>query len=86
VPSTYKILNDKDYADSFKEADAFALDVLVGLSTPRKKIPSKYFYDEKASNHTEVHLVDSSIRKNHETVLLTPRRDFSSVFRTDSGL
>jgi len=47
VPSTYKILYDKDYADSFKEADAFALDVLVGLSTLRKKIPSKYFYDEK---------------------------------------
>ncbi|MCZ6776652.1 MAG: L-histidine N(alpha)-methyltransferase [Ignavibacteria bacterium] len=49
MPSTYKILYDKDYADSFKEADAFALDVLVGLSTPRKKIPSKYFYDEKGS-------------------------------------
>ena len=47
MPSTYKILYDKDYADSFREADAFALDVLVGLSSPRKKIPSKYFYDEK---------------------------------------
>lgn len=45
----YKILTEKDYADSFNEADAFALDVLVGLSGPRKSIPSKYFYDDRGS-------------------------------------
>jgi L-histidine Nalpha-methyltransferase len=45
----YKILTEKDYADSFKEEDAFALDVLVGLSGPRKSLPSKYFYDARGS-------------------------------------
>jgi len=49
MPPTYKILHETDYADSFNETDAFALDVLVGLSSPRKKIPSKYFYDEQGS-------------------------------------
>lgn len=49
MPPTYKILQETDYADSFRETDAFALDVLVGLSSPRKKIPSKYFYDAKGS-------------------------------------
>ena len=49
MPPTYKILNETDYADSFNETDAFALDVLVGLSSPRKKIPSKYFYDARGS-------------------------------------
>lgn len=47
---TYKILHGTDYADSFNETDAFALDVLVGLSSPRKTIPSKYFYDETGSS------------------------------------
>jgi L-histidine N-alpha-methyltransferase len=49
MPPTYKILQENDYADSFKESDAFAVDVLVGLSSPRKKIPSKYFYDARGS-------------------------------------
>ena len=49
MPPTYKILRGTDYADSFNETDAFALDVLVGLSSPKKKLSSKYFYDERGS-------------------------------------
>ena len=49
MPPTYKILRETDYADSFNETDAFALDVLVGLSSPKKKLSSKYFYDERGS-------------------------------------
>jgi L-histidine N-alpha-methyltransferase len=45
----YKILHDTDFADSFKEIDQFALDVLVGLSSPKKKLSSKYFYDVRGS-------------------------------------
>ena len=44
-----KILGAKDHADSFDERDAFALDVLSGLSAARKSIPSKYFYDRQGS-------------------------------------
>ena len=50
MPPKYKILHETDYADSFNETDAFALDVLVGLSAPRKSIPSKYFYDAMGSD------------------------------------
>jgi len=50
MPAEYKILREKDYADSFGDTDAFALDVLVGLSETRKRIPSKYHYDETGSN------------------------------------
>lgn len=49
MPPIYKILQGTDYADSFTETDAFAVEVLVGLSSPRKKLPSKYFYDERGS-------------------------------------
>ena len=49
MPAAYKILHENDFADSFDETDAFALDVLVGLSSPRKKLSSKYFYDKKGS-------------------------------------
>ncbi len=49
MPPTYKILHETDYADSFNETDAFALDVLVGLSSPKKKLSSKYFYDKRGS-------------------------------------
>lgn len=49
MPASYKIIEEKDYADSFKEKDSFALDVLVGLSETNKSIPSKYLYDERGS-------------------------------------
>jgi dimethylhistidine N-methyltransferase len=49
MPSTYRIIDEKDYADSFKEKDSLALDVLVGLSETHKSIPSKYLYDENGS-------------------------------------
>lgn len=49
MPASIKILGAKDYADSFDERDAFALDVLSGLSAKPKSIPSKYFYDRQGS-------------------------------------
>ncbi len=51
MPSTssYRILQTDDYAESFRAEDAFALDVLVGLSSERKEISSKYLYDEWGS-------------------------------------
>ncbi|PYV83755.1 MAG: L-histidine N(alpha)-methyltransferase [Acidobacteria bacterium] len=49
MPKGYKILYPSDHADSFNEKDAFALDVLVGLSSTPKSISSKYFYDKRGS-------------------------------------
>jgi len=46
---SYRVLRDSDHADSFDERDAFALDVLVGLSSMPKSISSKYFYDARGS-------------------------------------
>lgn len=47
--ATYKVLERTDYSDSFNELDAFALDVLVGLSERHKTLPSKYLYDARGS-------------------------------------
>jgi len=49
MPARYRILRPSDHADSFNERDAFALDVLVGLSSTPKSISSKYFYDARGS-------------------------------------
>jgi dimethylhistidine N-methyltransferase len=49
VSARYRVITDKDYADSFGERDAFALDVLVGLSESPKWLPSKYLYDDRGS-------------------------------------
>jgi dimethylhistidine N-methyltransferase len=50
MPGDYKILDPRDFADSFDAKNAFALDVLVGLSDTRKAIPSKYLYDSGGSD------------------------------------
>ena len=49
MPPAYQILSHPDRAGALQGRDAFALDVLVGLSAPRKFIPSKYFYDARGS-------------------------------------
>lgn len=49
MAANYKVIDEKDYADSFGERDAFALDILVGLSERQKSIPSKYLYDARGS-------------------------------------
>ncbi len=46
---TYKKLDPQDFEDSFDANQAFALDVLVGLSETRKSLPSKYLYDSVGS-------------------------------------
>ncbi|MCP4684270.1 MAG: L-histidine N(alpha)-methyltransferase [bacterium] len=47
--ASYKVIDSGDYADSFDHKQAFALDVLVGLSETRKTLSSKHFYDERGS-------------------------------------
>ncbi|MFQ5498635.1 MAG: L-histidine N(alpha)-methyltransferase [Candidatus Zixiibacteriota bacterium] len=49
MTATYKIISESDYAETFDQKSAFALDVLVGLSEQRKRIPSKYLYDAVGS-------------------------------------
>ncbi|MCB0415105.1 MAG: L-histidine N(alpha)-methyltransferase [Bdellovibrionales bacterium] len=44
-----KILNSFNVQDQGKAKEQFALDVLKGLSTKPKEIPSKYFYDDEGS-------------------------------------
>ena len=42
-------LDAQQSARAFSDRDAFALDVLVGLSETRKTLPSKYMYDDEGS-------------------------------------
>jgi len=49
TPSNYTVLNRKDFDTTSLLKEQFALDVLMGLSTARKFIPAKYFYDSAGS-------------------------------------
>ena len=49
MSATYKVLDHKELSGLLGLKQTFALDVLVGLSEPRKTISSKYFYDEEGS-------------------------------------
>ena len=49
MPAAYKIIEPVDYADTFTDTEAFALDVLVGLSETHKSLPSRYLYDARGS-------------------------------------
>jgi dimethylhistidine N-methyltransferase len=45
----YKLLTNYDLEDLISEKQAFALDVLVGLSETPKHLSSRYFYDDRGS-------------------------------------
>ena len=49
MASSYRILSALERTSSDRDRDAFAMDVLIGLSSPRKSIPSKYLYDARGS-------------------------------------
>lgn len=49
MKASYKVLDRTDLAGLLGIKQAFALDVLVGLSEERKQISSKYFYDSEGS-------------------------------------
>ena len=46
---SYKILLQKDLDEIATERKTFAQDVLIGLSEPRKHLPTKYHYDDEGS-------------------------------------
>jgi dimethylhistidine N-methyltransferase len=47
--ASIQIVTPAESAGSFGFLETFALDILVGLSEPRKTIPSRYLYDEEGS-------------------------------------
>lgn len=46
---SYKVLSQKDLDEIATEKKSFARDVLIGLSEPRKHLPTKYHYDDGGS-------------------------------------
>jgi len=49
MKSAYKVLTHLDLDKIDNEKQAFALDVLIGLSEKPKRLSSKYFYDDRGS-------------------------------------
>jgi dimethylhistidine N-methyltransferase len=49
LSQSIQVINPQDFAARFGGREAFALDILVGLSEERKSIPSKYMYDDEGS-------------------------------------
>jgi len=49
MPTSYTLLRPDDLDGQTHQRESFALDVLMGLSSSPKHLPSKYFYDEVGS-------------------------------------
>ena len=49
MPIAYTLLSPDDIDGQEQQRESFALDVLMGLSSSPKHLPSKYFYDEAGS-------------------------------------
>ncbi len=49
MEQSYKVLRADDFSNSTEHIESFSLDVLTGLSSPRKHLSSKYFYDDRGS-------------------------------------
>lgn len=49
MKATYRVLTPQDLASGEIASQAFALDVLTGLSENPKRLQSKYFYDDEGS-------------------------------------
>jgi dimethylhistidine N-methyltransferase len=50
MPTSYTLLRTEDLDGQAHQRESFALDVLMGLSSSPKHLPSKYFYDEVGSS------------------------------------
>lgn len=50
MPSTFRTLDPQALGEDANVLSQFALDVLVGLSAPRKRLYSKFFYDDRGSD------------------------------------
>lgn len=73
---SYRTLDPKDFADSFDFRQAFALEVLVGLSDANKSLPSKYLYDTTGSElFTEITRVPEYYLTNCEREALQLHAD-----------
>ena len=72
MSATYRIITERDYSRQFDDTHAFALDILVGLSEQRKRIPSKYMYDDRGSSlFKEIMQLDNYYLVNSEKEILT---------------
>lgn len=50
MSASYRHINNSERMESIEsQLEMFALDVLMGLSEPNKKLPSRYFYDDRGS-------------------------------------
>ncbi len=82
--SKVKVVSLIDRHNVFGDHDAFALDVLVGLSELRKSIPSKYMYDDEGSRlFNEITQLPEYYPTRCEMENLNLHKDKISVFMGD---
>ncbi|MEW5975030.1 MAG: L-histidine N(alpha)-methyltransferase [Acidobacteriota bacterium] len=87
MPARYKVLQASDHHDSFNEQDNFALDVLVGLSSTPKSLPSKYFYDARGSElFRQISKLPEYYLTERELEILKRRRQDFLAFAGDRPL
>jgi len=72
MASSYSVIKQEDYRETFDAKHLFALDILVGLSETRKRISSKYFYDARGSElFTQITNLDEYYLTNCELEVLS---------------
>src|SRR5215475_7020911 len=85
MSARYRVLEPCDHADSFNQKDAFALDVLVGLSSNPKSISSKYFYDERGSElFRQICLLPEYYLTERELEIIERHRQSISAYASES--
>ncbi len=80
-----KVGKPKELDDADRQKDAFALDVLMGLSSTPKHISSKYFYDAEGSRLFEriMHLPEYYPTRCEREILDTYHDHLARAFAGD---
>jgi L-histidine N-alpha-methyltransferase len=83
---SYKILSQRDLDEIATEKKSFARDVLIGLSKPRKQLPTKYHYDDEGSRlFQKIMTLPEYYPTNCEFEILTrQRKEIAQLMREHS--
>ncbi len=78
---SYKVLKPKDLENAIDENQAFALDVLIGLSERPKRLPSRYFYDDRGSELFQqiMSMPEYYLTKSEFEILRTKTEEFANL-------
>jgi L-histidine N-alpha-methyltransferase len=86
MSASFKILSQKDLDEIAADKKTFARDVLIGLSEVRKRLPTKYHYDDEGSRlFQKIMTLPEYYPTNHEfEILETERKEIAKLMEKHS--